>query len=285
MWPDAPELARVAHDSNNISDPPQRRVNMAMVDNGHRRIHVLNAVVDEVERCVGASEKRRLSREFRRTQVPLPMQREALMAAERAAKAWFRAELNRPDGIFATQPLSDDEDMAVFELNLAMPEELFAGKNGPQMDIDRLMVAESAVTGRTLLLTEDEGTIRHVRLNKWLKANGWTDRESLAQANGLAHQRLEESAGDQALYHWMLGAFLPEAPSEDDLRIIERNALQLKAAGMVYMSRRVRQELRADRNPAATFKMVRAALPSRARSAEARRLRSVRSALADSGLR
>lgn len=285
MWPDAPELARVAHDSNNISDPPQRRVNMAMVDNGRRHIHVLNAVVDEVERCVGASEKRRLGWEFSRTQVPLPLQLKALRAAERAAKAWFRAELNRLDGIFETQPLSDEDDLAVFELSLAMPEELFAGKDGPQKDIDRLMVAEAAVTGRTLLLTEDEGTIRHVRLNRWLKDNGWTDRERLAQANGLAHQRLEESAGDQALYHWMLGAFLPDIPSEHDLRIIERNALQLEKAGMAYMSRRVRQELRADRDHAATFEMVRATLPNRARAAEARRLKSVRSAVADSGYR
>jgi len=36
MWPDAPELARVAHDSNNLADPPQRRFNMAMVDSGFR---------------------------------------------------------------------------------------------------------------------------------------------------------------------------------------------------------------------------------------------------------
>ena len=285
MWPDAPELARVAHDSNNIADRPQRRVNMAMADNGRRRIHVLNAIVDEVERCVGASERRRLTREFSRSQIPLPLQRSALRAAEAAAKAWFREELNRSDGIFESHPLSDDDDLAVFELSLAMPDDLFSGKDGPRKDIDRLMVAESAVTGRTLLLTEDESTIRHVRLNNWLRSNGWTDKARLAQANGLAHQRLEESAGDQALYHWMLGAFLPDIPSEDDLRIINRNALQLEKAGMAYMSRRVRQELRDDPDHAATFAMVRAALPRRAGAAEARRISTVRSAVADSGLR
>ncbi len=285
MWPDAPELASVAHDSNNLADPPQRRVNMAMADNGRRRIRVLNAVVDELERCVGASERRRLRREFGRTQVPPATQRDALVAAERAARAWFRAELDRPGGMFATQPLSAEEDLAAFELYLAMPDELFVGKDGPRKEVDRRMVAEAAVTERTLLLTEDERTIRHVRLNNWLRDNGWTDRRRLVQANGLAHQRLEESAGDQALYHWMLGAFLPEAPSEDDLRIIERNAAQLREAGLDYMGRRVLQELQADRDPAATFAMVRAALPGRARAAEARRLADVRAALEDAGLR
>ena len=139
------------------------------------------------------------------------------------------------------------------ELSLTMPSELFTGRDGPRKDIDRAMVAEAAVTARTLLLTEDEGTIRHVPANEWLVANGWTSTTVLVQANSLAHQRLEEEAGGQALYEWMLGAYLPTVPSADDVQVIEHNARQLELAGMRYASMRVLQELHADRDPAAHF--------------------------------
>ena len=35
------------HDSNNLGDPPQRRINMSMVDNGERKLTVLNATAEE----------------------------------------------------------------------------------------------------------------------------------------------------------------------------------------------------------------------------------------------
>ena len=42
------QIAReVVHDSNNLGDPPQRRINMSMVDNGERKLTVLNATAEE----------------------------------------------------------------------------------------------------------------------------------------------------------------------------------------------------------------------------------------------
>ena len=283
MRPDSPLLDRVVHDSNNLGDPPQRRINMSMVDNGERKLTVLNATAEETGRCVGSSEVRRWRKALERHQVALPTQMRILDAVKDAARHWFMDELDRPDGFLQRLPLSEDQQLAVTELSFAMPSELFTGRDGPRKDIDRAMVAEAAVTERTLLLTEDESTIRHVRANEWLVANGWSSTKVLVQANSLAHQRLEEDVGGHALYEWMLGAYLPTVPSDDDVRVIEHNAGQLELAGMRHASMRVLQELHADPDPAATFARVRSELPHRARLTEARRLEVTRTVARDAG--
>jgi len=273
----------VVHDSNNLADPPRRRLNLSMLDKGDREVVVLNAVADEFGRCVASSERRRWSRELRRRQVPLAAQARVLEDVQRAARRWLAEELERPDGILRKPPLTNTQELSVLELSLAMPTNMFTGRDGPQKDVDRAMVAEAAVTGRTLLLTEDQSTIRHEAVNRWLIECGWTDSRTLLQTNSVAHQRMEQLVGPNALYEWMLGAFLPDQASGRDVGIIERNAGQLQQAGMVHAARRVLQELRADPDPEATFAKVRTALPHRARAAEARRVRAVRSAASDAG--
>lgn len=284
LRPDSHLLERVVHDSNNLGDPPQRRMNMSIVDNGERKLTVLNATAEETSRCVGSSEVRRWARELQRREIALPVQKRILDALKDAARRWFIEELDRPDGLLQRLPLTEDQELAIMELSLVMPPELFTGRDGPRKDIDRAMVAEAAVTRRTLLLTEDESTIRHVPANEWLVENGWSASKVLVQANSLAHQRLEEDAGGHALYEWMLGAYLPNVPSNNDVQIIERNAYQLELAGMRYASMRVMQELHADRDPAATFARVRNELPARARLAESRRLEATRAVVRDAGL-
>ena len=283
MHPDSPLLDRVVHDSNNLGDPPQRRMNMSMVDNGGRRLEVLNATADETGRCIGASEVRLWRRLLRRSQLGLDAQVRVVAAVRGAAMDWFGDELERPDGFLRRVPLSEDEVRAAMELSLVLPEDLFTGRDGPRKEVDRAMVAEAAVTGRTLLLTEDEGTIRHLRTNRWLTANRWTTADTLLRSNALAHQRLEGDAGDRALYAWMLGGFLPDEPSGRDVDIIEYNAKQLDRAGMRYASVRVLQELHADPDPAGTFARTRANWPQRARATEARRVERVRAAAREAG--
>ena len=72
MLADSPLLDRVVHDSNNLGDPPQRRINMSMVDNGRRKLTVLNATAEETSRCVGSSEVRRWQKELKRHQSHCP---------------------------------------------------------------------------------------------------------------------------------------------------------------------------------------------------------------------
>lgn len=283
MRPDSPLLERVAHDANNLSDPPQRRLNMSMVDDGRRKLRLLDAVTDEVGRCVRSSEIRRWSQALHARQVSIVAQGRIIEAVGDAAQRWFMAEIDRPGGLFERVPLTEDQKLAALELTIAMPWEFFTGRNGPNQDTDRAMVAESAVAGCTLLLTEDQSTIRHEAVNRWLEGNNWTDAPVLLQANTAAHQRLERDAGERALYEWMLGAYLPVQPSVRDAEIIDCNARQLERAGMRYAGMRVLQELHADPNPEATFARVRADLPQRARDAEARRLESVRQAASTAG--
>ncbi len=283
MRPDSPRLEGVVHDSNNLGDPPQRRMNMSMVDDGVRKLTVLNATAEETGRCVGSSEVRRWARELQRRPIPIAAKRQILNAVRATAQSWFMKELDRPDGFLQRVPLTDDQENAKLELSLVMPADLFTDRDGPRKDIDRAMVAEAVVTQRTLLLTEDGSTIRHVPANQWLTANGWSESSVLLQANSLAHQRLEEDAGGHALYEWMLGAYLPTVPSGEDVSIIKHNARQLDLAGMRYASIRVLQELDADSDPAATFARVRGELPRRARLTESRRLSATWAAARDAG--
>lgn len=284
MRPDSPLLDRVVHDANNLADPPQRRINMAMVDNGTRRLTVLNAVADETARCVGASEMRRWKRELARENIPSASKTKILIAVKAAAIDWFKNELIRPDGFLRRVSLSQNEDMRVKALAVEMPDDLFPGRDDLRRDIDREMVAEAVVTNRSLLLTEDEMTIKHVQINDWLSANRLTSsRDLFIQSNVTAHKRLEQDAGGRALYEWMLGAYLPDNPSGKDVQTIKYNAGQLELAGMRYASTRVLQELRTDPDPMATFENVRAELPNRARATEAERLRLTREAALDAG--
>ena len=282
---DSPLLDRVVHDSNNLGNPPQRRMNMSMVDNGTRHLEILNATAAETGRCIGASEVRRWRRVLQRSQASIDTRVRVLAAVKDAATEWFRDELERTDGFLRRVPMSEDETAAAKELSLVLPEDLFTGRDGPRKEIDRAMVAEAAATGRTLLLTEDEATIRHLRTNQWLTENRWTETKTLLRSNSLAHQSLEMDAGDTALYEWMLGAFLPDSPTDRDVGIIEHNATQLDLAGMHHASARVMQELHADRDPRDTFARVRADLPHRARAAEARRVGRVRQVAREAGYR
>ena len=275
---DSPLLDRAVHESNNLGDPPQRRMNMSMVDNGRRNLEVLNATADETGRCIGASEVRRWRGVLQRSQASIDTRARVLAAVKDAATEWFRDELERKDGFLRRVPISEDEAAAAMELSLVLPEDLFTGRDGLRKEVDRAMVAEAAATGRTLLLTEDEATIRHLRTNQWLLEKRWTESETLLRSNALAHQSLEMDAGDTALYEWMLGAFLPDNPTDRDVGIIEHNATQLDLAGMHHASARVMQELHADRDPRGTFARVRGSLPQRAGAAEARRVRRVREA-------
>ena len=55
MSPDHPLLHLVVFDSNQLGDPPQRRLHMLTLDYGERRLFILNANMDELERSLMAS--------------------------------------------------------------------------------------------------------------------------------------------------------------------------------------------------------------------------------------
>ena len=59
MRPDHPLLDLTVFDSNQLGDPPQRRLHMSSLDNGKRHLLILNANMEELERSLMASEERR----------------------------------------------------------------------------------------------------------------------------------------------------------------------------------------------------------------------------------
>ena len=89
-WPDHPVLNQTAHDLMELGDPPQRCFHMAMMNNGHRRIPVLNALREGLIRNIRGSERRRMTQTVQRENLGRDQQRRVVSAAVEVAEGWIR---------------------------------------------------------------------------------------------------------------------------------------------------------------------------------------------------
>lgn len=286
MRPDHPLLDLVVFDSNQLGDPPQRRLHMSALDNGRRRLFILNANMQELERSLMASEERRWYRNLTRQGLQHfdPVVHEILVSVRDAAVTWLRQELSRPESMLTRNRMTDEEKERTDELRFLLPEEFFRGPDMAQRDVDRHMVAEAAVTNKRLVVSEDENTIRHKPLNSWLKREGWSQASKLLATTDKAHRAFNRLIGPRTVYEWMLGAYLPDVPSmERDEAIIRNNIEQIRLAGLEKSAESIKEELDSDPDILETFARVRRHLPIRTRATEARRLDAVKSAATNAG--
>lgn len=285
MRPDHPLLDLTVFDSNQLGDPPQRRLHMSSLDNGKRHLLILNANIEELERSLMAAEERRWYQRMRRQGLNAfdPIVRRAVAAVREAAAVWFRQELDDPTSMLANIALTDEQADLTEQLRIALPEQYFRGPDMAQRDVDRFMVAEAAVTSRLLLVSVNKG-IRHKELNLWLRRRGWTESSSLIATTDKAHRVFHRLIGSHATYEWMLGAYLPDIPSlENDEDIIRNNIAQIRLAGLEEIANSIARELDSDPDIQGTFARIRRDFPIRTRATEARRLQTVRNAAADAG--
>ena len=281
--PDHPILNHTVHDVLDLGDPPQRRFHMAMMDNGDRRLVVLNSLRDELIDNVRGSERRRMTLTLQRGNLDWDQQRRVVSAAVQAAERWILDELNSPDSMFFVPKLTAVEKRRTEELLLVLPYEFFSGKIS-NMEADRAIVAEAVACGKRLVISEDKGSIRQAQLNRWLHEAGFTSIEDGIRPSGDALKALEKEVCDDLAYVWMLGAHLPDRPSFRDVEIIRRNSASLRRAGHGYTAQRIEQEMDADPDVGRTFARVRECLPSRARETEMRRVNAVRRAVEAEGI-
>ena len=173
MSPDHPLLDLTVFDSNQLGDPPQRRLHMSSLENGKRHLLILNANMEELERSLMAAEERRWYQRIRRQGLSAydPIVRRILAAVREAAAIWFQQELDDPTSMLANIALTGEQADLTEQLRIELPEKYFRGTDLAQRDVDRHMVAEAAVTSRLLLVSKYKG-IRHKQLNQWLRKKG-----------------------------------------------------------------------------------------------------------------
>ena len=280
--PDHSVFDHAAHDLMELGDPPQRRFHMSMMDNGHRQITVLSALRDGLFRNVRNSERRRWTRLVQRAPLSQGGKRRVVSAVEEAARLWLEKELDRPDSMLRVQDLSSGQQDEADNLLLELPYDFFSGDPG-NVEEDRAMIAESIVTGKRLVISENRKSIRQPQLNRWLKEARWIKAERWIRPTVEVLRALEPVVCDDVIYIWALGAFLPDGPSAKDVTTIRRNANVLRRAGIGYAGQRIEQELEADPDVSRTFQHVREMLPRRARDTEMRRVLAVREAAESEG--
>ena len=129
MSPDHPLLDLTVFDSNQLGDPPQRRLHMSSLDNGKRHLLILNANIEELERSLMAAEERRWYQRMRRQGLNAfdPIVRRAVAAVREAAAVWFRQELDDPTSMLANIALTDEQADLTEQLRIALPEQYFRG--------------------------------------------------------------------------------------------------------------------------------------------------------------
>ena len=285
MRPDHPLLDLTVFDSNQLGDPPQRRLHMSSLDNGKRHLLILNANMEELERSLMASEERRWYQSLTRQNLYHfdPIVRRILASVREVAVVWFRQELDDPGSMLAKIALTDEQTELTEQLRIALPDQFFQGPDIAQRDVDRHMVAEAAVTSRRLLVSEDK-KIRHKQLNQWLRSEGWSESSRLIATTEKAHRVFDRLIGPHATYEWMLGAYLPDMPSMGkDEDIIRKNIEQIRLAGLEKIANSIERELDSDPDIQRTFARIRRNFPIRTRATEARRLVTVRNAASDAG--
>lgn len=285
MSPDHPLLDLTVFDSNQLGDPPQRRLHMSSLENGKRHLLILNANMEELERSLMAAEERRWYQRIRRQGLSAydPIVRRILAAVREAAAIWFQQELDDPTSMLANIALTGEQADLTEQLRIELPEKYFRGTDLAQRDVDRHMVAEAAVTSRLLLVSKYKG-IRHKQLNQWLRRRGWSESSSLIATTEKAHRVFQRLIGSHATYEWMLGAYLPDIPSlENDEVIIRNNIEQIRLAGLDKIANSIERELDSDPDIQGTFARIRRDFPIKTRATEARRLQTVRNAASDAG--
>ena len=284
-WPDHPVLDATVHDAMELGDPPQRRFHMSAMDNGTRRIVVLNAVQPVLLRNIKASERRRASGQVHGSKLNSSQRARVVEAMAAAAERWFVEELESDASLFVSEPLTQDERSERDELRLALPYSLFRARGrAANVDEDREMVAEAVVRGAHLLVSEDKSSILQEPLNNWLWENARIPEPDWIRATGKMVGALEQDGCMAAAYVWMLGAFLPSEASDrdgDDFRARIANVGEV--TGMEYVVERALTEFSNDEHRVETFARVREMLPARARETEMRRDRAVRDAVNDLG--
>ena len=280
--PDHRIFDHTAHDLMELGDPPQRRFHMSMMDNGYRQITVLSTLQDGLFRNIRNFERRRWISLVERTSLTQNDRRRIVAAVEEAAVLWLENEFERSDSMLRVQELSPSQQDEVGNLLLELPYEFFSGASS-NVEEDRAMVAESIVTGKRLVISENRKSIRQPQLNRWLKEAQWIKEERWIRPTVEVLRALEPDVCDDVVYIWALGAFLPNDPSARDVMTIRRNADVLRRAGIQYAAQRIEQELDADPDVGRTFDFMRQVFPQRARNTEMRRVQTVREAAETEG--
>lgn len=280
--PDHRFFDHTAHDLTELGDPPQRRFHMAMMDNGRRQITVLSTLRDGLFRNVRNSERRRWIYAVERAPLKQDDKRRVVAAAEEASVQWLRSELERPDSMLCVQGLTPGQQSEIGNLLLDLPYDFFRG-DPANVEEDRAMVAESIVTGKRLVIGENRSSIRQLQLNRWLRDAKWIEQREWIRATDQVLRALEPVTCDDFVYVCALGAFLPGAPSNRDVKTIRRNADVLRQAGIPFAAMRIEQELDADPDVSFTFERMRETFPRRARATELRRVERVNEAAETEG--
>ena len=268
-----------------LGDPPQRRFHMSAMDNGTRRVLILESVRAVLLRNVRASERRRITQSVLRSRLNPSESRRVVSTVVDAVETWLQDEFRRPESMLASRALTEERQTRKEELLLSLPYEFFPDRGKPQnTEDDREMVAEAVVTGTRLLVSEDRSSIKQERLNEWLLANELVSGRGWIRTTRRMLEAVEREVCSDISYIWCLGAFLPDKESTQDVLRARRGIAALeKVAGMRYVAQRAKEYLEADPSPEKTIALVRARFPDRARDTEMRRVEATRQAAIDEG--
>lgn len=283
-------LDGVVHDATELSDPPQRRFMMSMLDDGERRVEVLPSVCDALRRTVRSSERRRWGHVARRAGWEVHEVRYVALAnlVMDEASAWLEACFDDPDSMLRPIAMTTGDRQRAAALVDALPDKYFPSKNRENADGDKQMVIECCLLGKRLLISEDTDTIEQRPLNAWLVDNGFTKNDELVMVRRDAlvdiERRMDAKFGLNPCYHWAAASTLRERNAGDDLAQMDNLLRSLEGAGMQYVRCRVKQGLLNDPDPQATFDRIRASFPRRSRLTEEGRYTRVRQAVRESGL-